>query len=466
MEEATEIARHEVLLAAYWLHIVVPVFLLLDILFAWARSSIAFRGWNSDTLLILVAGLWLLAGTGAYLLARDRKGFLLHMAGPLTAVYTFYFCVFLLELFLRVALPPPNPVPALRPPGTRVTHETISGQMPGISGRKTFTVNERGLRGPSFPEHANIYKVVAIGGSTTECAALDDTEEWPHLIMERMNQGQKKVSVWVANAGVSGQTTVDHLVLMQTLPVIRQLNLLIFLIGVNDLGATLAFQGAPTEGHLEREAADFRQYLLAGARPQYRFPLYKRLAVFGLAKKASLTLARKIHPGAQQQPWLDLTNVRRRRARAKRLPLPDLRVGTQEYQQHVWRLAKQCQSLHLRCLFLTQPSLWRGDLTPGERRLLWWGNIGRWEKPEGYASATDLARAMEAYNQALLAVCRQGHLECYDLASIIPKDTLAFYDDQHFNEEGARIVARQLVDYLLSRPPFTDSGQPAGSRTP
>jgi hypothetical protein len=52
-------------------------------------------------------------------------------------------------------------------------------------------------------------------------------------------------------------------------------------------------------------------------------------------------------------------------------------------------------------------------------------------------------------------------LECYDLASVVPKSTASFYDDVHFNEEGARVVAAHLVDYLLSEPPFAQTSESA-----
>jgi hypothetical protein len=102
--------------------------------------------------------------------------------------------------------------------------------------------------------------------------------------------------------------------------------------------------------------------------------------------------------------------------------------------------------------------MWCADLPAEEQRLLWYGKIGRRGHVLGYATAVDLARAMDAYNQTLLSVCRQDHLECYDLASFIPKDTSAFYDDVHFNIGGARMVAEFLAAQMLASAPFsTDS---------
>lgn len=103
---------------------------------------------------------------------------------------------------------------------------------------------------------------------------------------------------------------------------------------------------------------------------------------------------------------------------------------------------------------MTQPFLWRSTLSTPDQRLLWFGWVGFWEHPKGFASPADLALAMDAYNRTLLDVCHRDGLECYDLAQDIPKDTSAFFDDVHFNEGGARLVARSLTQYLLSKPPL------------
>jgi hypothetical protein len=75
----------------------------------------------------------------------------------------------------------------------------------------------------------------------------------------------------------------------------------------------------------------------------------------------------------------------------------------------------------------------------------------------GYVTVGDLAKAMDAFNQELLSVCFDDGLECFDLAPLVPKDTSAFFDDSHFNENCSRIVASLLTDHLLSNPPFSEA---------
>lgn len=61
---------------------------------------------------------------------------------------------------------------------------------------------------------------------------------------------------------------------------------------------------------------------------------------------------------------------------------------------------------------------------------------------------------MAAFNDTLLNVSQNRHLECVDLASMLEKDTIVFYDDAHFNESGSQKVAMILSEYLLKKQPF------------
>ena len=100
---------------------------------------------------------------------------------------------------------------------------------------------------------------------------------------------------------------------------------------------------------------------------------------------------------------------------------------------------------------LTQPALYRSDLTPAEENLLW---FGQGPGHDYFYSSRVMAEALALYNQTVLDICRQRQVECLDLAELLPRDTTIFYDDVHFTEQGARQVAGVMADYLLSRPPF------------
>jgi hypothetical protein len=260
----------------------------------------------------------------------------------------------------------------------------------------------------------------------------------------------------VNNAGAGGLTTVDHLSCLRRLPILTQADLLVFLIGVNDLEAAIEYGGTPTQEALEYKAELFAEHAPSGVRPMGGF--FRRSWLFAMTTTALInlkaSLKRRLGGARRAGVQPQFSESSEQRSAGPRRPLPNLQIGLQEYAQRVHILGRECRVRGLRCVFLTQPSIWRADLPSSEQNLLWFGRVGWRGRVLGYASPGDLALAMDAYNQTLLNLCRQDHLECYDLAASIPKDTSAFVDDVHFNIGGARMVAEFLAAHLLAAPPF------------
>jgi hypothetical protein len=185
-------------------------------------------------------------------------------------------------------------------------------------------------------------------------------------------------------------------------------------------------------------------------------PWYRRTAIGRL-----WTLRRFALPGREERaPELDRSGLRvrewrsaRKQARALRDALPDLSAALEHYARSLGRIADLAAAQGVRAIFLTQPSLWREDLTPAERDLLWTGGppLDRIGPGAEYYSVGALAEGMRRYNARLLDSCRERDAECLDLAERIPRTTEVFWDDVHFTEEGARRVADLVAGYLLER---------------
>jgi hypothetical protein len=138
--------------------------------------------------------------------------------------------------------------------------------------------------------------------------------------------------------------------------------------------------------------------------------------------------------------------------------MPDLTTALEEYARNVTTLALLAREHGVRPIFLTQPTIWRDDLPEDLQALLWTGELGDGASGEDYASVGVLAAEMALYNRALVEVSRSLDVECFDLASRVPKDGTVFYDDDHFNERGARLVAELVASFLRERTPFRAGG--------
>jgi SGNH hydrolase-like domain, acetyltransferase AlgX len=101
---------------------------------------------------------------------------------------------------------------------------------------------------------------------------------------------------------------------------------------------------------------------------------------------------------------------------------------------------------------MTQPALWHADLSREEDAFLWLGGVGRKQHYKGYLAPADLEVAMDGFNRQLLESARAEGVEVFDLSAQVPKTLSVFYDDAHFTNEGARVVAEKVYEYLNSAP--------------
>jgi len=55
---------------------------------------------------------------------------------------------------------------------------------------------------------------------------------------------------------------------------------------------------------------------------------------------------------------------------------------------------------------------------------------------------------MKKYNDIVRTVCQENNVQCIDLTKHLPSNTNVFYDDCHFNENGAEMVAEIVARYF------------------
>ncbi len=364
----------------------------------------------------------------------------------------------LVELFLHRYLPPPNRYYPWKPHQRALFHPDPA-LMPGIEGDSNFIVNSRGIRGDEFSGDDE-YRILAIGGSTTECKYLDQSEAWPQLLQELLNRKGGGSNFWVGNIGQSGRTTREHLVQTKyLLPQLPEIDAVILLAGINDFGLRLMKGDEYDPAYLdtaEGEEATVRRAFAWRIDRDPFLPYYRRSAVGRLLE--SFFRAERPGPGAADQELIEDKvggNYARRRTRRQRSPLrdqlPDLSSALDEYGANLNAIVDLIEDRGLRLIMVTQPTIWRPDLTPEKETFLWVGG-----GPDGkfYYSVEALASGMAAYNRRMIEVCRERGIECLDIADGFPRDLSVFYDDAHFNENGARLMAEKLAEYLLTRPFF------------
>jgi lysophospholipase L1-like esterase len=349
------------------------------------------------------------------------------------------------------------------PPNLHKVSKPIPGTMPGVNGIAHFNVNSDGIRGDEFSSDQK-YRILAIGGSTTECLFLDQEKSWPYALQNKLNSLHLS-KVWIGNVGKSGLSTREHYMHMKyLLPQYPGIDAIVILAGCNDLIRRL-IEDKKYDPYFLDHYDYWEQRLIRGAfsetpykQGKYRFHsgYYDELAIGSLVKQIMYINSKR--EMVQDETGNLFVNLRNLRKGALEIVehLPDLTSGLEEYKKNLNAIIDIAQSRSTRIVFITQPSLWKQDMTEKEKDLIWNGWIES-PKSKRYYSEIALMRGMQAYNDTLLQVCKVRGVECIDLASVLPKDSTIFYDDVHFSDKGSLMTADVIFKYLRKNMPFLKS---------
>jgi hypothetical protein len=345
-------------------------------------------------------------------------------------VYLFFVTFVLLELALRIY----NPF-HFRLKGDKILlpineRETIVNKInPKLDAVIVNTRNRLGFRGPEAPmDWARELTVITIGGSTTECHFLSDSLTWPFLLGLRL--ADSVPGVWLNNAGLDGQSTFGHIVLLNDHVKKLRPTVVVFLTGINDV---------------ESSGPSFHDKLYQrGAYPDLKHFLFNNSEV--------LNLGLNLWRGWRARRFNNTTNGMMVLDSIRRLVLPDsivrTRVGAQEpylegYHARLNVLADTCLAWHIVPVFVTQPDQFgygRDPVTGADLATF---------PVDSTVNGALLWAMLERYNEVVRRMCADRGLPMIDLARVMPKNSLYFYDMSHFTNAGAAEVAGLLAPPMI-----------------
>jgi len=380
---------------------------------------------------------------GTSLSPRKRRAFRLVLAGV-----AFLLALVVSECTARIVVPPASRYLVWEPNMHRVL-EPEPEFVPGVEGDGRFITNALGYRADPAPADDR-FRILALGGSTTECLYLDQTEIWTALLQETLSAREP---TWVANAGKAGLNASHHA--LQAEKLLDQepgFDAVIVLVGVNDFRRAFSWPEKPY-----RNAKAVRHKAFA------RFPLAERFPrSLGLWRCARIVRDLGVTSSSKDVQDTSGSHLNRRRkerqdARQWLEQLPDMEHALTLYEGHLKSMIESCKARGVPCVLITQPTVWRDGLPDELERLMWMGDVDS-QEIDGLKVQVPtplLAQGMQAFNDRTKAVAARHSVGVIDLTASIPGDLTAFFDDCHFNENGARLVAgevaRQLDELLPSR---------------
>ena len=298
------------------------------------------------------------------------------------------------------------------------TMQPLEEYVPGVTGQSRYLTSSLGIRGPEFNGNNDEYRILAIGGSTTQNGYLDQDETWTLLLGEKLGETATGAPTWTGDVGSSGHTARSHVLQFEYLiPELPEIDVVVMLVGVNDLTVALE-QGMEYTPPLPLSDPEARRIQLMQAFIQVPGPIHQRQTgyqmegVHPIKRMALYQLASRVKAvWLQSRGNLSLDEFgeiygdwRMNRTQASRIldTLPELTQALEVYRGYLRAIADLADEYGVRLVLVTQPTLWRPDLTREEESVLWLGGVGgdfQNEPGHEYFSSRVLAEAMKAYKE-------------------------------------------------------------------
>ena len=369
----------------------------------------------------------LLTATGLYALLRKPVALREDRNRALLVAASVLFALLLAEIATRLLLP----APLFHAELPYFAHRRLRLTLGPDAGDTVFhTTNEWGMRGPAVPaDWADRPTFLTVGGSTTHEFYLPDSATWTARLGELLRADAPQAIV--LNAGITGQSSPHHLLVVRhVLPALRP-GAIIVLAGANDLGRSIYGrdgQLSPTAELLEQ----VRNTLLRSRLVQLGAVWYDVIVT--------------------QAPVIDTDYVRRTtelRPLERETPLPDslplVLPSLDDYRRNLRAIVREARAQSVSPILVTQPTLYTdGPPWDGveERVFLQRGK-------QYVISAATFARLLAIFNDAMLEVCESERVDCVDLAAVMPHDPAFFWDGIHFKPAGSALVARLIHDHII-----------------
>lgn len=336
----------------------------------------------------------------------------------------------ILEIFLRIY----NPIP-MRIKGndivlpTNLTYTIKNDKIPQLDPIIKHTKNSLGFRGEEIPENFNDYlSIIVVGGSTAEDYYLSDDKTWPAVLEKKLSKDFPKV--WVNNAGFDGHSTFGHQLLLDKYIVKIKPKVVIYLVGVNDIGRKDLNFG-------------FDNKLLKNS--------YTNWMDFAAKKSELLNFVMNIARAIKARQYgvghgmIDLRTMEKMNLTDDYMnsELEKQKVFVDGFYNRLSRLIATTKENGMEPILLTQPLLWGNstDLSTGV-------NLED-VKIDNIKNGKLYWRIMEMYNDQTRRVAKENGIFVVDLATKMPKDSLYFYDGMHYTNEGAQKIADITSEELI-----------------
>jgi lysophospholipase L1-like esterase len=311
-----------------------------------------------------------------------------------------------------------------RLPNTHALFKPDPDLYTGASFPVHYTTSSLGIRGPELPAtRGEAYRLLCVGGSTTECLSIDDAKTWPALVGSALATGPARV--WVGNVGISGFASHEHLRFARESELMEQVDAIVVLCGGNDLQSALVARSGGAPPFWRR--SELFQWASTGQVHGF-LPFMYDVGIFD----PTLSMLRQFREPRRHATFTDA--------------LPELGPALAAYASRIKEIAALARARSVVPVFATQPTLAAKSLPPDVEARCWHGWLD--EGRTRFLTGGRYREAIDRTNETLLRASEGVGAGCVDLSPLNGRED-CFEDEFHFTETGARAVAELVSKWLI-----------------
>ena len=301
--------------------------------------------------------------------------------------------------------------------------------------RGTNRHNALGFRGEeiSFTKPDGVYRIVAVGGSTTYSVDVDDfRESYPHYLAERLTSAG--MGVEVINAGVGGYSSYQNLINIQFRILPLQPDLLIIYQGINDIHPRFVYPFSAYRGDNSGYVAPFVSHAIMPDIVEYSTALRIAGIRWGFTKPHTAidwhrhTAAQNSHRDRFLRQWRQslypsgiFTEVSAMEMLRNNPP-----IHFERNLRHMIAAADAHDVDVLLLTFVTSPSF-----------------------DDPVVASDEYKYALAEHNEVTRRLAASTSASLFDLSAAFPDDPALFTDGRHMTAEGNRVRARLIGAFVI-----------------
>ena len=303
--------------------------------------------------------------------------------------------------------------------------------------------NSLGFRGRefAFSKPDNVYRIVALGGSTTYSSGVNDFENSYTSLLEKYLHESGFDAVEIINAGASGYTSHQNLINMQFRVLPLQPDLMIVYQGFNDIQARFVY---PSSRYLGDRSGSLRPFVRGIFMPNItEYSTALRILGIRLGVTSSHS-ALDWHLQRRPNSYVGDTFIQQfqvetypsgifKEVSAAEILAENPPVHFERNTAHMLALANH-SDVNILLVTMALDDDFHETAGIATRR---------------FSTSDEFVFAMAQHNELIRSLGAQFNSPVFDLADVFPDDYTLFTDGLHMTEKGNRLRAQLIGDFVI-----------------